>query len=220
MTVNCANPDHYVACPVRDGRVAFVAAAQILTEAEGSDMQRILATLFIFVLTTGCKDEAKERADQQAKAAAEAKSRAELESSIAARVHAEIDAAAADKAKKEAASGAVVKKDMAENPDKYLTYSDVLADGRGGEYGTLSEIRIENKSPYKVKDIKGKLTWIDYPRTSDFLVAMSSDFSVEGALEPGEARTFTVAGGNLSKGTVKRIDNKAPLHFTGLKVVE
>jgi hypothetical protein len=181
------------------------------------------------VIASGCRDEAKERAEAAAKAEAEAKVRAEVaaaeakakeeeEAQIAARVRKELEDAAAAKAKAEADAKEAAKKDMAANPDKYLEERDLGFYDKGiiNDYRQLSKLTVDNKSAFKITDLKGNVEWL----TSDGQAVGSSPFSLNGAIKAGDSETFSTDAGTLTAGTIEGAAFKAKITFTHAKVID
>ncbi len=181
-------------------------------------MKKILLCAVAVVLVAGCKDEAKERAEAQAKAQAEFKAKEDQEAAIAARVRKEMEDAAAAKAKAEADAKEAAKKDLAANPDKYLDERDLGYFDKGiiNDYRQLNKLTVDNKSQFKVADLKGNVEW----QTANGDPVGSSPFTLKGTIKAGDSVTFSTDSGTLAAGTIEGAASKAKITFTHAKVID
>ncbi len=185
--------------------------------------------ILILALSLGCEDETKKKAELEAQAAAQAlvveakarvdaEARARLEADVAARVRAEMEAEAKRKAEEEAAAKEALKRDIAENPGKYLEAGGYKYFDKGfiNSYRQLVQVTVENTSQYRVKELTGQVEWLD----GDGKLVGASPVTLEGTIDAGDSMTFSSDAHTLTSGTIEGASSNCKVVLKSAKVLD
>lgn len=173
-----------------------------ILEGEMNSATRAATLLFALTSAFACADEAKIRAEyearERARSAKEQEARATLEKTVAERIRKELAALAEKKAAAEAAAGNKLRDALVRSPDSYIKVNDVKLELGSGSSTVVDSIAITNNSEFGIQDITVAFEWFDYRCVGSYMVAVKTQATAKGTLGPRATSVFSRAAGNLS----------------------